>query len=307
MNPLSVGNVVSAGLRIYRDNFKKYFKLAFFGYLWIFVPVYGWAKYSAMMGLISRLAFKEVSEQPEAVKDAQRYTKPKTWYFFSAGLLAGLIFIGASFAYMMIILIFVGIIVFTFFGIIGFIFSQTSAVSGAQSGIMILWTVVIVLLEIYGFIWLTSRLFLVELPLAIEEDANSVSAISRSWQLSKGSVGRIQIVIFLAILISTPIIMMINLFVLIIFGIILGTFLVILQLVIGTELINGFENSYELGTAIGSALAILFYPMLIAGVTPGNGFMIPFWQAIKAVVYYDLRVRREGMGINLTVGEYEGL
>jgi hypothetical protein len=27
--------------------------------------------------------------------------------------------------------------------------------------------------------------------------------------------------------------------------------------------------------------------------------MIPFWQSIKAVVYYDLRVRREGMGMNL--------
>ena len=39
MKPLSVGNVVSAGLRIYRDNFKKYFWLAFVGYLWFYIPI----------------------------------------------------------------------------------------------------------------------------------------------------------------------------------------------------------------------------------------------------------------------------
>lgn len=33
MKPLGVGNVVSAGLRIYRDNFKKYYRLAFIAYL----------------------------------------------------------------------------------------------------------------------------------------------------------------------------------------------------------------------------------------------------------------------------------
>ncbi|GFZ94066.1 hypothetical protein [Okeania sp. KiyG1] len=30
-----------------------------------------------------------------------------------------------------------------------------------------------------------------------------------------------------------------------------------------------------------------------------NVFLLPFWQAIKAVVYYDLRTRREGMGLQL--------
>ena len=31
----------------------------------------------------------------------------------------------------------------------------------------------------------------------------------------------------------------------------------------------------------------------------GGALMIPFWQSIKAVIYYDLRVRREGLGLNL--------
>ena len=65
MKPLTVGNVVSAGLRIYRDRFLEYFRIAFIGYLWILVPIYGWAKFAAMNGLIARLTFGEVTEKPE--------------------------------------------------------------------------------------------------------------------------------------------------------------------------------------------------------------------------------------------------
>jgi hypothetical protein len=264
MNPLSVGNVVSAGLRIYRDNFKKYFKLAFFGYLWILVPVYGWAKYSAMMGLISRLAFKEVSEQPEAVKDAQRYVKSKMWDLFAAGFIVSLIVFGVTFLYFIIFGIFIGIIV-TIFG------DQ----SPAATGIVILLTVITILLFIFGLVWLISRFFLIELPLAVEEGSNSISAIGRSWQLTKGSVGRIQLVVFLAIMISAPIAIVINII------------SVILQFAIGA----GLENSPGL-----AALGTLIY---LAQIIAGGALMTPFWQAIKAVVYYDLRVRREGMGIDI--------
>ena len=151
MNSLSVGDVISAGLRIYRDNFKKYFQLAFLGYLWIFMPIfilgivggaieaisgqeiatgilvllivvtivfliYGCAKYYAITGLISRLAYQEVAEQSETVKDAKRHIKPLMWNFLIAGILVSLILFGALIVYLII----VGIIG----GIIGSIFGQ---------------------------------------------------------------------------------------------------------------------------------------------------------------------------------------
>jgi hypothetical protein len=50
---LSVGNVVSAGLRIYRDHFKPYYLEALRSYLWVLVPVYGWAKCLAIQGFRS--------------------------------------------------------------------------------------------------------------------------------------------------------------------------------------------------------------------------------------------------------------
>ncbi|MEL7420561.1 MAG: DUF975 domain-containing protein, partial [Cyanobacteria bacterium J06555_3] len=31
----------------------------------------------------------------------------------------------------------------------------------------------------------------------------------------------------------------------------------------------------------------------------GQALLIPFWQSIRAVIYHDLRVRREGIGLNL--------
>ncbi|UWU46657.1 hypothetical protein [Limnospira platensis] len=61
---LNLGDVISAGFRIYRDHFKQYFTMAFFGFLWLIVPIYGWAKFAAISGAIARLAFFEVSERP---------------------------------------------------------------------------------------------------------------------------------------------------------------------------------------------------------------------------------------------------
>ncbi|BAZ44611.1 hypothetical protein NIES4102_16230 [Chondrocystis sp. NIES-4102] len=264
MNPLSVGNIVSAGLRIYRDNFKRYFKLAFIGYLWVLVPVYGWAKYSTMMGVISRLAFKEVAEQPEAINDAQRRLKPKMWDFFATGLLVALIFLGALIPYFIILTI--------ISMIVGAIFNGQAS---AATVIGILLIIVALLLFIFGFVWLVSRLLLVELPLAIEDNVTATSTISRSWQLTKNSVGRIQLVVFLAFLVSAPV------------GIVINLASAILQVVIGA--------SVETNPGLASIGVLLYIFLVIVG----GALIIPFWQAIKAVVYYDLRMRREGMDIEL--------
>ncbi|NJR46593.1 MAG: DUF975 domain-containing protein [Hyellaceae cyanobacterium CSU_1_1] len=264
MKPLSVGNVVSAGLRIYRDNFKQYFKLAFLGYLWILVPVYGWAKYSAMMGMIARLAYQEVTEQPETTRDAQRHVKPKMWDFLVAGILVGLILFVAIIPFSIIIGL-VGVMA-------GFIFDQNSAI-GMVAGVLLI--IVALLLFVFGLLWLISRLFLVELPLAVEENVTATSTIKRSWNLTKGSVGRIQLIVLIGFLISLPILLVTN----------------IASLIFQTLIGAGLENAPSLA-AIGTILYLLL-------AFAGGALMIPFWQAIKGVIYYDLRLRREGMDIDL--------
>ncbi|MBD0313835.1 MAG: DUF975 domain-containing protein, partial [Microcoleus sp. T3-bin5] len=110
--PLSVGNVVSASLRIYRDHFKSYFGLAFVANLWLLVPIYGWAKYSAILALISRLAFGEVREKPETVSDARPEVNPRMWSFLGAGILTFLIYIGVYVTLLVALTIAMAIVVF---------------------------------------------------------------------------------------------------------------------------------------------------------------------------------------------------
>ena len=265
MKPLSVGDVVSAGLRIYRDNFKKYFKLAIISYLWLFVPIYGWAKYSGIMGIIARLAFQEIAEQPETVRDAQRYVEPRKWYFFVTGILISSIFSAAIIPYLIIF----GLL----FLMAGLVIAEVSETIGTVLVIIVVLAAIIGL--IFGFIWLASKFFLVELPLAVEDNTNAVSTLGRSWQLTKGSVGRIQLIIFLVFLICTPI------------GIVTNILSIILQGII------------TVAADRAPAIAVIGVLLYVAFLFASSALVVPIWQSIKAVIYYDLRVRREGMGINL--------
>ncbi|MBD1813034.1 hypothetical protein NDA07_04265 [Microcoleus vaginatus DQ-U2] len=259
--PLSVGNVVSASLRIYRDHFKSYFGLALVAYLWLLVPIYGWAKYSASAALISRLAFGEVREKPETVSDARREVNPRMWSFLWAGILTFLIFLGVSLVG--------GLAMGILAGGAAAIFRQNYVISGAL-------VVVAVIAFLIIYIRIISRLLIVELPLAIENNIDGSSAISRSWELTKGSVGRIQWIVFVAFLISLPIYIVSNL----------------LSVLVQNVLIA------LLGS--GSSLFSLVSIILIVGQGIGFGaLIIPFWQVIKAIIYYDLRSRKEGLGLQM--------
>ena len=275
MKTLSVGNVVSAGLRIYRDHFTDYFRLAFIGYLWIVVPVYGWAKLTATMGLISRLAFGEVIEKPESIRDAQRYIQPRMWSFLGAAILVSLILFGAWIAFFLGILFF-SLIGGLIIGLISTIISGSGLVSTILSILMGLIMLIGFILLLIGIIWLISRLFMVELPLGIEENVNATEAIGRSWELTKDSVLRIQLIVFIAFLISLPITAVIQIA------------SVILQGVLG--------SIYPSDSDIFGFL----YTIAIFVISIGSyALMSPFWQSIKAVLYYDLRVRREGFGMEM--------
>lgn len=261
--PLSVGNVVSASLRIYRDRFKSYFGLAFVAYLWLLVPIYGWAKYSAIAGLISRLAFGEVSENPETVSDARSEVNPRMWSFFGAGILTSLIYVGVSLG---------GGIA------LGVLAAGAGAILGQNGSIIsVLLTVVAVIAFLIMYLRIVSRLLIVEVPLAVEENLTASSSIGRSWQLTKGSVGRIQWIVFVAILVSLPLTTILPG----IFGALVG------------GLLPAFLDP-------NSSLFLIVSNLLTLPMSLGCGALVtPFWQALKAVVYYDVRSRKEGLGLQI--------
>lgn len=272
MGPLSVGNVVSAGLRLYRDRFKLYFRLAFIGYLWVLVPIYGWAKYAAISGLISRLAFRELIERPETIHDARSSINPLLWSFFVVGILVTFILIGVNIAISLIS----NFIVY----IPGVLINTTLGSNTTGSLLISLLQLLVNLASIAAQLWVQARFFVVELPIAVESNIDAVSTISRSWTLTSGSALRIQLVLLISFLITLPI---------------LAIALSPLLFIIPWLVVFSYSSTPEaIGLYILSGFIFIVLLIWVAGI-----FTMPFWQAIKAIVYYDLRSRREGLGMEL--------
>ncbi|HLO88290.1 MAG TPA: hypothetical protein VK203_25250 [Nostocaceae cyanobacterium] len=268
LQPLSIGNVVSASVRLYRSRLKTYLRLAVIAHLWAIVPVYGWAKYAAMSGLISRLAFGELIYQPETVAAAQEQVERRLWSFLRVSFQVGLSILVIYFA----LAIVAGIAA----GILGVLLG---AIFGNSTAIVAIITILIFLL-VFGFIilgitWFYARWSVAEVPLAVEENINGAESVARSWELTKSSAIRVQGVVLVAGVVTAPILILFN---------------------YGPALIL---NVIEQGTT----LYWIIYSISLILSFVGGIFVMPFWQTIKAVLYCDLRSRREGLGLQLRDGD----
>ena len=270
MKPLSVGNVVSAGLRIYRDNFKKYYRLAFIGSLWGLIPIYGWAKFYAHQALIARLAYGEVTEQPESIQDANRLIKGRMWSFLGAALLVSLRFILAYILGVIAIAVVAGILIAGITMALSAVFGDSGATVGIIISILIY---IAVFVLFFGYlIRLFASFSASELLLSTEENINASQSLKRSQELTKGYLKNLVLIYLIASLVSFP----------------------LLGLIFTLQVLPAFvQESYPfLSTGIFTILQLVFNSITSA-------LILPFWQSIKAVIYYDLKVRREGMGLDL--------
>ena len=262
IQPLSIGNVVSAAVRLYRSHLKTYLNLAAIAHLWVLVPVYGWAKYAAISGLISRLAFGELIYQPESVQTARSHINPRLWSFLRVGLQVGIsllvIYIGLA--------IVGGVLGGLIGGVLGGIVGVSPGITATIMGVIV--TIVLVLL---GLTWFYSRWIVAEVPLAVEENINGGESVARSWELTKASVFRVQGIVLVAFIVTLPLVFVLN------------------------YIPNLFLIRLEPGTAIYS----IVYIISLVGSLIGGVLVMPFWQSLKAVLYFDLRSRREGLGLQL--------
>ena len=263
--PLSVGNIVTTAFQLYKNRFKPYFLLALKAYFWLLVPIYGWAKFFALSALISRLVYGELVNQPETIKNGTKYVNSKLWQFLVAAILLGLIALGAYIA----LAIAIGIAV-VFGGLVGFQLgnSTLTAIAFIIAGVAFIAFIV-------GFLWILVRFYIYEVPLAIEDNIDATSTISRSWQLTKGNVSRIMLISFVAVLITLP--------------------LLILGQIVSATLQSSLAALIEQQSILSLPLIVVYFGLnFVLG-----ALQLPFTQAVKAVVYYDLRTRKEGLGLNL--------
>ncbi|MBF2007702.1 MAG: DUF975 domain-containing protein [Chlorogloeopsis fritschii C42_A2020_084] len=269
LQTLSIGNVVSTGFLLYRSHLKKYFLLALKAYMWLFIPIYGWAKFFALTALISRLAFADLVNQPESIASGQRFVNSRLWQYLITMLLIFLLGMG------------IGIAIIVLFLILSILSALLVGGIGQQGNptIYIIFGLIAIVFMIFmmvAILWLITRFYLVEVPLSIEDNLNSTSTISRSWELTQGYVWRILLISLVGFLITIPI----QVFAQIISFILQGVFTPLLR-----------QNSIIFG--------VLFFVLTIILSFGSGALILPFWQTLKAVVYYDIRSRKEGLDLKL--------
>ena len=267
--------------------------------MWLFVPIYGWTKYAAMLGLLSRLTYQELSGNPESVREARRQIKPRTWFFFTAGIKGTLILYGIG------ILLYLGLLY-----IVSRIFS--SSLSLKMMGFI--WSA-IALLFLYYWYELRSRLFLYELPIAVEETTNISQAMDTGWYLVEDFITPVQISIILISVVATlPTIILsainnltigINLFssilglgnfvpnvwlimekmAFVFFGVV---FIPFFPYILSMFLLYGFNSVLDFNNinSFSSSFSLLFTGIITISAT---ALIIPLCQSIKAVIYHRLR------------------
>jgi len=290
IEPLSIGNVVTTGLVLYRSHLKAYFSVALFANLWIILPLlliipllgfftskfldgsalgliilllfvlgfYCFAQYLTHSALISRLCFGELVSKPEGVKEGHNQVKPRLWSFLYMAFLIGVLLIGIYF----VLAIPVVILSFLLTWILSFVNPLLS---------VIVTPLLAIILILGGITWFYSRWLVAEVVLAVEDSRKVVKSINRSWELTKNSGFRVQGVVLIAFLVTLPIMLLISYLPQLLF-------------------INVEPNS--------PAFWIINIITLTLNIAI-NVLLMPFWQAIKALVYYDLRTRREGLGLQL--------
>jgi hypothetical protein len=263
VGPLNVGNVVTTAFSLYKSNFASLMKLSGISVLWSFVPVYGWAKSAMYYGVMSRLGFGLLSNQPETSVEARLAIQERLWTFLITRILMGLVVGAITFGLIIAFAILVGISV-----ALGAALGLVGSVIGVILGLLAFLGLLL------GLAWASSRFMVSEVPIAVEENTiDPVAALGRSWNLTQGFVVRLMTIVFVAGLVLMPVQLLTN---------------------VGPQMLQYAPMDGVEPVVIG----IVFLVVVLLAIA-GQILTMPFWQMLIAVVYYDLRARKEGMDIQL--------
>ncbi|WP_310489598.1 hypothetical protein [Chamaesiphon sp. VAR_69_metabat_338] len=300
---LSIGNVITTSTTLYKSNFKRYLLVSLRAIAWIFalgaasfglvalggrlydvtksevvkIPVglgtlavvlYFMAKYATDRATICRLAYQELIDAPETLADATRHLLPRTWAFLRLNLLLILCLFLVSLIAGVVLLAFIFLVVAALLYVFKLSPTDTAVafVIGLLTiGLFVVWIAIIFRYYAYWFV--------AELPLAVESTTSANFSIRRSRQLTGRAVGNVLLIMTIAFLIVAP----------------LNTVSSIPSF-LGSMMTNPILSSDASTQFIGGILTIVGTVLTLAI----ELLLMPFWQIIKAIVYFDLRNRREG-------------
>jgi hypothetical protein len=288
---LSVGNVINAAVSLYKSNFRDFFSLALrsvgwlllgfvglipvilvaaainnagvsvlAGVVWLGLFMFCLAKSLNSRGVVARIAYQQLINQPESLFSASSQLANSHWKFLRLALWLGLFIFGVLILAYLALAALGGLGVFLATQLpnaIGYILAAVLIIAGI---VAFFWT----------FLSFYSSWFVAELPIAVERCAAGLDAIGRSRQLSTPFSSRILIIILVAFLITLPLNIIAS---------------VPALAVIGQEQTS---PTYLIAQGLNLVLSILL-----------ELFIMPFWQVIKSVVYFDLRSRLEGADLQM--------
>lgn len=309
---LNSGNVVSVGLKLYRSQLKVYSKIALISTLWYMLPllllgvstaiaifiqasvannganqatfigVYSlialssvgfgilcWARAMFNLSLISRLAFMELTQQAESIQYARQRLKPKLWSIFVVHIL--------TFFVLSAIQTTVAIVITPVLTAISFI-----AIAVPWIGVFVL--IVGQFIPLLAYLVGYACFFIPEVPIAVESHTNPGQSVARSGQLSFRSFVHVMLVIGILAVISLPF-----------YGLAL-TLPTILLTIISNQMV-GFDPGVAAPPMYRELLLVIGLGALLFLLV--NLVVMPLWQTVKAVLYYDLRSRHEGFDLSL--------
>lgn len=302
LQPMTVGNVVSAGLRLYRDRFSTYFPIAVTASLWALIPIltllpipfliffqlvnpsilwaaspiwlilsiFTSAKSLTNLALICRLAFGFLTNKPETVKEASAHVMPKIWKLWLASFFAFLLLMAVSLGFS-VLMGFGGGILVTFF-----INQQSSPLAYGIAGLLAL---VIIAVFFVFYIRFAIGFSLIQASLAIEHNLTAWGTVQRSQKLTKDYAGKIFTIFVVAGLISLPLQVLVN----------------ILSDLIQRIIINALFIDPESPIFIAISYLVAYILGIVFGVV-----LIPLYQIIQSTIYYDLCSRKEGLDMKLS-------
>lgn len=272
MRQLSVGDIVNISIQLYRSNLKLYLRLALVAHLWLLVPLYGWAKFYTIAGLISRLTFNQLLDRTENINSVQSQLNRRLIGFAIAGFFVFIMCWLGSLVLAYVITLFIVIVLALF----SFVLKASLVTSFMGLPEVLIGFIILAIALLLGF-WLNSRLWLTELPLATEPSISFWKSLKSSCQLTKKSCNYLQ-------------------------GIILIAFSIVLPITVGVWIGLGYAISFMVyilpkETIPNSAVSLLF--LMISSSVAGI-ITMPFWQSAKAVAYYEIRCRQEGWDLKLS-------
>jgi hypothetical protein len=288
---LSVGNVINAAVALYKSNFRDFFSLALRSVGWMLLAIVGlvpvvvvgfvansigvavlafvvWlglfifclAKSMTSRGVVARMAYQQLINQPESLSSASGELANSHWKFLGLVLWLWLFLTGVLILSYLALVASVGLGVAIAMSIqnpLGYVLAGIFFIAGVVAASWI-------------FLRFYSSWFVAELPISVERCAGGFDAIGRSRQLSAPFLSRILIIVLVAFLITLP-----------------------LNAIASVPGFAGVGQppasaAYIVSQAINLVLSLLL-----------ELFLMPFWQVIKSVVYFDLRSRLEGADLQM--------